>query len=206
MFISIYIEYLVNLKSKYNIVRLIQIMLIFLYLSGAISYGQYAEQKDNKPPLKERIFFGGNFGLQFGTITNIEVSPVMGIWLLPRLSLAAGPKYRYYKDLMGKTDIYGARSFTRFMFVQDLSQFIPLGMRIGFYLHGEYETLSLKSDFWQGGYYDDGRFWEHTVLSGLGISQSIGRRSSLNITFMWSMTESEYQIYDNPEIRIDFIF
>ncbi|MFO7755816.1 MAG: hypothetical protein R6V34_07530 [Bacteroidales bacterium] len=190
---------------SYN-ARCIVTVFIFLFLSGMISYGQYEAQKEANPPIRERIFYGGSFGLQFGTIANIEVSPVVGIWLLPRLAVAAGPKYRYYKDPLGKTDIYGARSFARFMFIQDLSQFIPLGMRMGFYVHGEYEALSLRSDFWKSNYNDDSRFWEHTTLAGLGMSQLLGRRASVNITLMWSLTESEYQIYDNPEIRIDFIF
>lgn len=181
-------------------------MFIIACLSEMVSYGQYAAQKETKPPLRERIFYGGSFGLQFGTIANIEVSPVVGIWLLPRFAVAAGPKYRYYKDRLGKTDIYGGRSFARFMFIQDLSQFIPVGMRMGFYVHGEYEALSLRSDFWKSNYNDGSRFWEHTTLAGLGMSQLLGRRSSVNITVMWSLTESEYQIYDNPEIRIDFVF
>ncbi|MFO7853020.1 MAG: hypothetical protein ACQERS_01725 [Bacteroidota bacterium] len=170
------------------------------------SNAQYERENDNGSFLGERVFFGGGFGLQFGTITNIELSPVAGIWLLPRLALAAGPSWQYYKDPMGKTSIYGGRSWMRLLFIRDLHQLIPVGIRLGFFLHGEYEALNLESEFWKGVYPDNSRFWEHSVLAGLGLSQSLGKKASFNITFMWAVTESEYQIYDNPEIRIDFLF
>ncbi len=181
-------------------------LILVLGLSCLTSSGQYARQDNGRPPLGERVFFGGSFGLQFGTITNIELSPVAGIWLLPRLAVAAGPSWQYYKDPLGKTSIYGGRSFLRFMFIQDLNQIIPIGMRFGFYVHVEYEALSLASDFWTGVYTDDSRFWEHTALAGLGFSQPMGMKSSFNVTFLWTITESEYQIYNRPEIRIDLLF
>lgn len=186
--------------------KFITTVFLIISLSALSSYGQYTASEDERPPLRERIFFGGSFGLQLGTVTNIEVSPITGIWLLPRLSAAAGPTYQYYKDPFEQTNIYGGRSFMRFMFIRDIGQFIPIGMRLGFYVHAEYEALSLRSDFWTGSYPDDSRFWIHSTLAGAGISQSLGPKSSLNITFMWNLTESQYQVYDKPEIRIDFIF
>lgn len=181
-------------------------IILVLSLLSLTSSSQYVRENNNKPPVRERLLFGGSFGLQFGTITNIQLSPVAGIWLLPRLAIAAGPSWQYYKDPLGKTSIYGGRSFLRFVFIQDLNQVIPIGLRLGFYIHGEYEALNLESAFWSGVYYDDSRFWEHNVLAGLGFSQPLGIKSSFNVTFLWSVTESEYQIYNNPEIRIDFLF
>ena len=57
-------------------------------------YDQKSE--DSAPPFKERLFFGGNVGLMFGTFTDIQLSPVVGYWVLPRLAIAVGPTYRYY--------------------------------------------------------------------------------------------------------------
>jgi len=181
-------------------------LVIILSLFCFTSSGQYARMNNKRPPLRERVFFGGSFGLQFGTITNIELSPVAGLWLLPRLAIAAGPSWQYYKDPLGNTSIYGGKSFLRFMFIQDLNEIIPIGMRFGFYIHGEYEALNLESAFWSGVYTVDSRFWEHNVLAGVGFSQPLGMKSSFNVTFLWAVTESEYQIYSNPEIRIDFLF
>ncbi|HCC69572.1 MAG TPA: hypothetical protein DEQ09_00235 [Bacteroidales bacterium] len=189
-----------------HIIKYILTVLLAFTFSVISSNGQYGVKDNNKPPLRQRLTYGGSFGLQFGTITNIELSPVIGVWLLPRLSVAAGPTWQYYKDPYGMTSIYGGRSFTRFMFIQDMNEILPLGLNMGFYLHGEYQALSLESDFWSTIYTDNTRIWLHTMLAGAGISQPMGMRSSFNITFMWALTESQYKIYSNPEIRIDFLF
>ncbi|TNF44384.1 MAG: hypothetical protein EP311_01250, partial [Cytophagales bacterium] len=48
--------------------------------------------------LKDRMFFGGNLGLQFGTVTFIDISPLAGVMITPRLSAGAGITYQYYDD------------------------------------------------------------------------------------------------------------
>lgn len=164
------------------------------------------DTRKSRPPLSERIFFGGSFGLQFGTITNIELSPVAGVWVMPRLALAAGPNWQYYKDPVGKTSIYGGRGYLRYMLIRDFNQFIPLGVNFGLFTHAEYEALSLENDFWSLTPTGNSRIWQHNALVGLGLSQPLGMKSSLNIYFLWVVTESDFRIYDNPEVRIDFIF
>ena len=47
----------------------IRIILVFLIL---LLGGALKAQWEEKPGLSDRLFFGGNFGLQIGTITNIE--------------------------------------------------------------------------------------------------------------------------------------
>jgi hypothetical protein len=161
---------------------------------------------ESRPPLSERLFFGGSFGLQFGTITNIELSPVAGAWILPRVALAAGPSWQYYKDPIGKTSIYGGRGYLRLILIRDFNRFIPLGINFGLFTHAEYEALSLENDFWSLNPSANTRIWQHNALLGVGLSQPLGRKSSLNIYFLWAVTESDYRIYDNPEVRIDFLF
>src|SRR5665647_2860751 len=46
------------------------------------------DQKEQATPVKERLFYGGSFGLMFGSITDIQVSPVVGFWVLPRIAIA----------------------------------------------------------------------------------------------------------------------
>lgn len=159
-----------------------------------------------RPPVRERLFFGGSFGLQFGTVTNIEVSPLAGIWLLPRLALGAGPSFQYYKDPFGRTSIYGGRAMIQLNLIQDLNNVIPLGLNTGIFVKGEYEALSLQESFFKAIPGGDGRFCYGSFLAGTGISQPTGRRSSMNITFLWSVTGNEYGLYDSPEIRIEFYF
>ena len=162
--------------------------------------------REEVPPLNERLFYGGSFGLQFGSITDIEVSPVIGLWVLPRLAIAAGPDYRFYKDPFSRTAIYGGSSYLQFVVIQDINSIIPLGSHTAIFLHAENELLSLKSSFWKDPPYNSDRFFVNTVLAGGGISQMIGRRSSLDFMVLWALNASQYNLYSNPEIRISFIF
>jgi hypothetical protein len=166
----------------------------------------FEEKKSDNPPVKERLFFGGSTGLVFGTITDIQLSPVVGFWVLPRIAVAAGPTFRYYKDQLDKTTIYGGRAYTELVVIQDLNKFLPLGSHTGVFLHLEDELLSLKASFWKYPYNPQGRFYVNTVLAGAGISQQLGRRSSLNFMILWPLNESNYSLYSKPDLRIAFIF
>ena len=48
--------------------------------------------EDGPPPLRERLYFGGNFGLSFGNITSVIVSPLAGYHITPRLSAGRAPQ------------------------------------------------------------------------------------------------------------------
>ena len=185
------------------------VILLLVSLTGLNGQeeGNRPKEKKEIPPLKERIFYGGSFGLQFGTITDIQFSPLIGFWALPRLGVAVGPNYRYYKDpISGRTTIYGGRSYLQYLFLQDLNSLVPLGVHLGMFLHAEYEILSLQSSFWNLPPYTSERFITNTLLAGAGISQYIGRRSALNLMVLWPLNDKGFGLYSNPEIRIGFVF
>jgi hypothetical protein len=182
---------------------------LLLFISTSIIFGQ--KRREEPPPLKERLFFGGSLGLQFGTITDIQVSPVIGLWVLPRVAVAIGPDYRFYKDKyypnnIDQTNIYGGKAYLQFVVFQDISSVIPVGSHTGIFLHLEDEVLSLESSFWKSPPYTYNRFYINTILAGGGISQQIGRRSSLNIMVLWALNDTGYGVYGNPEIRFSFNF
>ena len=195
--------------GKGVILKLLSLFLFTVFLlinSVSITYGQKA--REEPPPFKERLFFGGSFGLQFGTITNIEFSPVVGFWVLPRLNVAAGPEYKYYSEkYIGSTSIYGGRVYTQFVVIQDLNNIIPAGIHIGLFLHAEDELQSLQTQtpFWNNTGVTTDRFSVNATLVGAGISQPMGRRTALNISALWALNDS-YGIYSSPEIRISFVF
>lgn len=182
-----------------------KIRIITLAFILVISTGLYAQTTEvQKPSLSQRIFFGGSFGLQVGTFTNIELSPVAGVWLLPRLTVAAGPSFRYLKLDHYETVIYGGRAYSQIFLIQDIDNIIPFGLHLGLFLQGEYEGLSLEksSDDTSPGK----RVYQGAFLAGLGISQPVGPRSSVEISFLWTLNDPEYQIYGEPEFRINFTF
>jgi hypothetical protein len=180
------------------------LFVIMLVISFEMASGQQAGKE--VPPFKDRLFYGGSFSLQFGTYTDIEVAPIIGLWVLPRIGIAAGPDFQYHKFLSERTTIYGGKSYVEILFLQDLDNIIPLGVHLGLFLHGEYEVLSLESAFFKQPPYDSERFMVNTFLAGGGIRQQIGQRSSLNLTFLWALNDSGYGIYGNPEIRVSFMF
>lgn len=184
-------------------------MIMIACLSMAVAAaGQVYDTRvpEQRPPARQRLFFGGSIGLQFGTVTNIEVSPLAGIWLLPRVAIAAGPSFQYYDDPYGSTTIYGGRAMLQLNLIQNLNNVIPLGLNMGIFATGEYDALSLEKSFFTTTPGSSGRLYNGTFLAGGGISQPTGKRSSMNITFLWSVTTNIYGIYDNPEIRIEFYF
>ncbi|KPL12221.1 MAG: hypothetical protein AMS26_18430 [Bacteroides sp. SM23_62] len=186
-------------------------MIIFtvLVLSGGLIQAQWEE----KPPLRDRIFFGGNFGLQFGTVTNIEISPLAGIYLTPRLAMGPGIRYEYYKSnypgfVPYETHIYGGTVFARYMVIKNMGEAVGLGLNFGLFGHSEYEILSLESRYFEIGAPPDaeGRFNLHSVLLGGGIYQPIGRRAGFLIMILWNLNETASSPYSNPIFRIGFNF
>ncbi len=168
---------------------------------------------EDPPNLKDRLFFGGNFGLSFGSTTSIIVSPLAGVHITPRLSGGLGLRYEYYKSnypgyVPYDTHIFGGSVFSRFMVIQSIGEAIGLGgLNTGLFLQGEYEILSLESQYFDlSNPSPSGRFNLHSVLVGGGLYQPIGRRSGFLITVLWNLNESYNSIYANPIIRIGFTF
>ena len=194
-----------KLTADFLKVKKWQLIIAFLLLF--LTSNLTAQSRREEPPsVRERLFYGGSFSLQLGSVTNIEVSPVIGFWVLPRIAVAAGPSYRFYKFYDEKTDIIGGRSYLQVVVLRDIDKFIPLGIHTSIFIHFEDELLGLRSDYWKNISLSPKRFAVNTLLAGGGISQQIGRRSSMNIMVLWALNESDYDIYSNPEIRIGFVF
>lgn len=178
-------------------------------ISCALSFFMNADAQNalkQAPPFRERLFFGGNFGLQFGSLTDIQVAPVVGYWVLPRVALAVGPDYRFYSFYKNSTHLYGGKGYVELTLLRNINSVIPIGTNTDIIAHIEDEVLSLESAFFKDPPYTSKRFYTNTVLAGGGLSQQIGKRSALNIIVLWAITEEEYGIYSKPEFRLSFMF
>ena len=187
-------------KCSFRIIFFSGLLLLF-----AVNMVSGQQVREEKPPLRERMFFGGSLGLQFGTYTDIQITPIVGLWVRPRLAIAAGPNYRFYKDPYYSTSIYGLNSYVQFVPLKDLNNLVPVGIHMGIFLHLEDELMSLESAVWDQSN-PNTRFTINTVLAGFGISQQMGQRSSINLMFLWALNNSVYGLYSNPEIRLSFSF
>jgi hypothetical protein len=185
---------------KNNRIAVIALTVLAIFVNSAAGLAQVSREK--APPIRERLFFGGSLGLQFGTVTNIQIAPIVGLWLRPRIAIAAGPEYQYYKDPYYHTDIYGGKAYLEYVVIKNIGAFLSGGSSTGIFLHLEDELLNLET--YQVNSYE--RVNVNTILGGAGISQQIGSRSSVNLMFLWVLDDSGYSLYNNPEIRISFSF
>ena len=117
-------------------VRICIIVIIAAFLSTPMHgiYAQEFQQNDEVP--QNRIIVGGGLGLQFGSVTLIDISPMIGYKVTKRFVPGIGITYQYYKDTRFgynyETSIYGGSVFARYYIWQDL------------FAHAEYQVLSYE--------------------------------------------------------------
>lgn len=178
-------------------------------IQGQTGRSNYDEEEMS---FSDRIFFGGNFGLQFGTITNVELSPIVGYYFTPRLAGGTGIRYEFYRDrrpgfIPFETHIYGGSLFTRLILIDDLEEMIGIRLNSKVFAHAEYEMLSLEKKYFEvPATLEEGRFPLHSVLVGGGLFQPVGRRSGLVMMVLWNLNQTASSPYSNPVIRIGFNF
>ncbi|HOW26503.1 MAG TPA: hypothetical protein PK711_12635 [Bacteroidales bacterium] len=139
----------------------------------------------------DRLFIGGTFGVQFGDVTLVDVSPLVGFHITPRLSAAVGVIYQYYDDnyYHYSTHIYGGRTWARCYVYKN-----------ALFAHAEYELVNYQPYSFLG----NERISVGSFLLGGGYTQWIGPRAFMSLTVLWNFTESPYSLYDNPIFQIGF--
>ena len=167
-------------KQRYMVAintRRIIIAAFVWMLTACAAHGQQKTEKDNPYkglPFKDRIFFGGDFGLSFGDITYIRVAPLLGYHVNRSLAVGGGPNYQYLRirhntpngQRTAETHIYGMNTFAR-QFVFD-----PI------FIQTDFEVLNLRSSVREPGNFFDERRSRITVpvwLVGVGYGQRSGR-------------------------------
>jgi hypothetical protein len=76
-----------------------------------------APEKEPAPPMRDRWFFGGGVGAAFGSVDYLEIAPLVGVRVVPRLDLGLQPFFRWTNDgrysPSVETSDYGTRLFAR---------------------------------------------------------------------------------------------
>ena len=119
----------------------------FFLLVNQHSFAQYdtedetteaIEEEDlNELSFKDRLYFGGNLGLSFGTFTQVNISPIVGYRVTNDFSAGVGVKY----DYLGFTgspsyslSTYGGSAFARYSIIENLFAYTEFEMlNIEFY-------------------------------------------------------------------------
>ena len=158
------------------------------------------------PSFKDRLVIGGSLGAQFGTNTQVNISPIIGYRVTDKLTAGIGLNYIYYKyqyftgigtNTITESDhIFGASLYGQYRVIPQafihiepgfLNQSIPASDASGFYSGA---TV---------------RYTLYTFLVGGGYYQQLGANSGMQFSLLWDLIEDQYSPYSNPIIRIGFV-
>ncbi len=175
----------------------IGIFSLVLFLFSAPVHGQFTnENKEKKPDFRSRLFYGGGFGLQFGSATLIELSPLVGYKVTPKLGIGVSPTYKYYHynnyygpDLDLASNVYGGSIFARYTIIQSV------------FAHVEYETLFYNTS--TPGYPTYMEQFNSFFVGG-GYMQYFGANSGMYIEVLWNLNDTPNSPYTNPIFRVGF--
>lgn len=147
-----------------------------------------------KSPVLEgpgRWSFGGNVGARFGTVTQIDVSPMAAYHWNKYLLTGTGLTYQYYYN-GNYTPSFSTHSFGTMVF----TQVYPIPQAFG---HAELEILNIRVRVG-----DNGREWVPSFLVGGGYNQPMGANAYASFMILWDVIQSENSPYDNPILRVGF--
>jgi len=145
----------------------------------------------------DNIYVGGNLGLNLGTITYIDVSPLIGYRLSNVYSAGVTLTYQYFNDKRFDVsgNVIGAGVFNRFNITEEI------------FLIGEFQNLSYSGLTATGDNSDNPRLSVPYLWLGGGYSQRIGGgRSAIFISFLYDVIQNPNGLIQNPQIRGGFTF
>ncbi|MBI3220507.1 MAG: hypothetical protein HYZ44_13420 [Bacteroidetes bacterium] len=170
--------------------------IVVLFLLGSLPFFAVAQREvddDTPHKLKDRMYFGGGFGLGGGTgYFSVSVNPILGYMITPRFSGGMGISYQLlsYTDVKPSINInqYGISPFLRYNFDQ-------------LFAMAEYNLISTN-------YVNDSkRYFVDRMLLGLGYSQSLGGRGGLNVVGMYDVLYKANGAFASPwVVRAYFTF
>jgi hypothetical protein len=174
------------------------LMLMFVSIYPAVAQGLPEEQQDYKPKWNERLFYGGGLGLQFGNMTLVDISPMIGYKLTPRIGVGLNPTYKYYAyrnyygtDADLKSNVFGCGVFGRVLILDNI------------FAHAEYEYLYFKT---KETYTQTKKYSTEyqSVLIGAGYRQAVAQNAFMYLLVLWNINETIDSPYNNPVIRAGF--
>lgn len=141
----------------------------------------------NERPLQpeERLRLGGSFGLGFGTVTNVNLSPMVGYNLSEKLVGGVGATYMWFRSrLLGvNSSNYGGRAFLMYSLLPMVT------------LQAEYEGMNVQ--YFNPNKPTPDRTWLGSPLVGGAYTQPLGGRftRAVHMTLLYNLN---YQNQLNP--------
>lgn len=182
---------------------------LLLLLVVTLSTSLFAQEESEGR--KGKIFLIPEVWLSFGSMTYIDLAPMVGYYIFDRLAIGLGPHYIYQSQKSSpaipyayQTHAYGLKGFARFSLITNAEEFLPIRLFSELFAHFEYEGLSLEKAYYVPPYTDEGRYIYQGILLGGGLSQRVGRYNSISFTVLWDLNEPTISPYSNPIFRVGF--
>jgi len=156
---------------------------------------QYSTPPQSKKSFKERLYFGGYIGLQFGTFTSIDISPLIGYRITPDFNVGIGVLYNYtswdYGPPVGQHGYssWGGRLTSNYT----LFNFIVLGVEYQYRMVETVYNVADNSFETQG---------INVLFLGGGIRQKVGGNTYMFLMAYYDVLQEQYSPYDNVVLRI----
>ncbi len=184
-------------QSSFQLYLLVAVFSLVFLANIKTVEGQTGDNKNrSEGNFGSHLFFGGTFGLQFGSVTLIELSPLVGYKVTPKLGIGVSPTFKYYtyqyssaSHAKVENNIYGGSIFARYLILENI------------FAHVEYESLIYNMKI--PGYPKDMRQFNSFLVGG-GYRQQIGGNAAMNLMVLWNLNDTYDSPYTNPIIRIGF--
>jgi hypothetical protein len=174
--------------------RVLWVVLVALVVSFS-TYGQREVEDGADHSFSERIYFGGGLSFSggnsgYGRYTFFSLSPMVGYMITPQFSSGLSFQWQHYTypDLKINLDQYGVSPFVRYNFGQ-------------LFAYSEFSVIN--TPFMN----NEDRLNYTRLLFGLGYSQPLGRRGSVNALGLYDVIYKTYGPFSSPWIfRVYFSF
>lgn len=165
----------------------------FAQQNDSTKYNPYSGSQQKKKSAAEKVYFGGNLFLTFGSYTSVGIWPMVGYKATSKLSFGVQPGYEYlkYNSYGGEyeTSNYGVRIFTRY-------RVIPQA-----YVHVEYANINYGNQYINAiGDVEEERNWVPFLYLGAGLSQHIGGSTYGYIQVLYDVLQSDKSPYASNEL------
>jgi hypothetical protein len=143
----------------------------------------------------DKLYWGGNFGLSFGTYTYIQIAPVVSYAVNDNFYVGTGMDYTYFKDSRNsflntyEGSIWAPKVFARY-FVGD------------FFGHVEFQQIYYKNVY--NIVNPNEMVSESHYYAGGGYRSWVGNNSFMFVMLLFDLERSDFYFGDNPLIQIGF--
>lgn len=161
--------------------------------------GNQEQRQRSNNRIIDRLRFGGNFGLGFGSGTlSVQFNPCVGYRFNEYLTAGLITTYEYYKysSISYSSHIYGGGVY---------ADCTPIDFLV---IHGEVQAINYDNYY---NYYNNSeRTLDIPILIGGGYRRQISDRASINMMILWNLNATDglenNTSFSNPIVRISFIF